>query len=107
MQLNGSLIREKRTERGWTQQQLADICGLSLRTIQRVELHGIASLETSKALASAFEIERAELEQVELEQVELNHNQPKVSSPAVPMWLLAMTFLTGLLTGMVAIKLLT
>ena len=54
MQINALFIREKRTQRGWTQQQLADICGLSLRTIQRVELHGIASLETSKALASAF-----------------------------------------------------
>lgn len=102
MQLNGLFIRETRTERGWTQQQLADICGLSLRTIQRVELHGIASLETSKALASAFEIERTELEQLEPTNV-----QPKANLSAMPMWLLAMTFISGLLTGMVAIKLLT
>lgn len=102
MQLNGLFIRETRTERGWTQQQLADICGLSLRTIQRVELHGIASLETSKALASAFEIERSKFELPEP-----NTNQQKANSSAVPMWLLAMTFITGLLTGMVAIKLLT
>lgn len=101
MQLNGSFIRETRTERGWTQQQLADICGLSLRTIQRVELHGIASLETSKALASAFELERTELERSQP-----ISRQAKTTLSAVPMWLLALTFITGLLTGMLAIKLL-
>ncbi len=61
MELNAQKIKQLRTEKAWTQQQLADICGLSLRTIQRVELNGIASLETSKALAVAFNIERSEL----------------------------------------------
>lgn len=102
MQLNALYIRETRTQRGWTQQQLADICGLSLRTIQRVELHGIASLETSKALASAFEVERSQLE------VESNSIQkPSASPQRVPLWLLSLTFMTGLLSGMVIIKLVT
>lgn len=57
MQLDTSKIRNLRQSRAWTQQQLADICGLSLRTIQRVELHGSASLETGRSLASAFEID--------------------------------------------------
>ncbi len=61
MQLNPQLIKQLRTERGWTQQQLAEICAISLRTVQRVELQGLGSLETCKALATAFSIERAQL----------------------------------------------
>lgn len=57
MQLDTSKIRHLRQHKAWTQQQLADICGLSLRTIQRVELHGSASLETGRSLAAAFDTE--------------------------------------------------
>lgn len=100
MQLNALFIRELRTERGWTQQQLADICDLSLRTIQRVELHGIASLETSKALASAFEVERALL------QTSTPEEEPNATTvrTTVPVWLLVLTFIGGLCTGIVALK---
>lgn len=41
--------------RGWSQQQLADASGLSLRTVQRIESGNPPSLETLKSLASAFE----------------------------------------------------
>ena len=61
MQLNPQLIKQLRTERGWTQQQLAEICAISLRTVQRVELQGLGSLETCKALAAAFAITREQL----------------------------------------------
>lgn len=59
MQLNLQLIKQLRTERGWTQQQLAEICAISLRTVQRVEMQGVGSLETCNALAAAFELERS------------------------------------------------
>ena len=49
------LITEK-NKRAWTQGHLAEVCGLSLRTIQRIEKTGVASHETIKALASVFEI---------------------------------------------------
>ncbi|WP_298636457.1 helix-turn-helix transcriptional regulator [uncultured Umboniibacter sp.] len=61
MFLNGSLIKSIREERGHTQAELAEICGLSTRTIQRVEREGVASQETTSALASVFEIERTKL----------------------------------------------
>lgn len=93
MQLNTTLIRQLRADKGWTQQQLADICNLSLRTIQRVELHGIASLETSKALAVAFEIDRQRL--LQEEQPLSNSND----SNGVPVWVPAITFLAGALIG--------
>jgi len=54
------LILEK-NKRAWTQGHLAEVCGVSLRTIQRIEKTGVASHETIKALASVFEISIEEL----------------------------------------------
>lgn len=50
------ILKPLRLEKGWSQEQLADIAGLSLRTIQRVENGASCSLETAKALAAAFDI---------------------------------------------------
>ena len=61
MILNTSLIKETRISKGWTQAQLAELCAVNVRTIQRVESDGTASLETTMALASAFEIETKDL----------------------------------------------
>jgi len=58
MEVNAVKIKTKRTELSWTQQQLADACGVSLRTIQRVERYGNTSNETLMALASVFEIDK-------------------------------------------------
>lgn len=52
----GSQIRSLRLERAWSQEQLADIAGLSVRTIQRLEQGQGASLESLKALASSFQV---------------------------------------------------
>lgn len=54
MFLNQHKIRNLRVQNTWTQQQLADLCNVSIRTIQRVERDGIASMETTMALAAAF-----------------------------------------------------
>lgn len=48
------LIRTMRRERGWTQEQLALILGINVRTVQRLERGGVPSLETAQGLASAF-----------------------------------------------------
>lgn len=58
---NAVSIRQRRRNSAWSQDQLAEISGLSPRTIQRVERDGRASLETLKALAAAFKIDAAEL----------------------------------------------
>lgn len=52
----GSQIRALRLERAWSQEQLAEIAGLSVRTIQRLEQGQPASLETTKALAASFDV---------------------------------------------------
>ncbi|WP_329911891.1 helix-turn-helix transcriptional regulator [Serratia quinivorans] len=44
-----------RKNRNWSQEQLAAICDLSLRTIQRVEKGEPSTLDTRRALARAFE----------------------------------------------------
>ncbi|MBI3444453.1 MAG: helix-turn-helix domain-containing protein [Magnetospirillum sp.] len=49
-------IRSLRQQRVWSQEQLADIAGLSARTVQRLEQGQSPALETLKALAAAFEI---------------------------------------------------
>ncbi len=58
-------VRTLREERGWTQSQLAEISGLSERTVQRVEKKGMAALDTLQALASAFDISVKEIRQSE------------------------------------------
>jgi len=62
VELNSNKIQQLRTQKCWSQDELASISGLSIRTIQRVEKAGNASLETVKALASVFEVEPAYLQ---------------------------------------------
>lgn len=48
-------IKKMRLERHWSQEQLAEMSGLSIRTIQRIENGENAGLESLKALAAVFE----------------------------------------------------
>jgi len=64
MEVRGDIVKNKRLDRSWTQQQLAEICDLNLRTIQRVEKQGNASLETIMTLCVAFEVKREVLFEV-------------------------------------------
>lgn len=50
-------VQKLRLQRGWSQQQLAELSGLSVRTIQRIENGQAASTESLKSLASVFEID--------------------------------------------------
>ena len=63
MKISSSIVRRLRTERGWSQDQLAIASGLSLRTIQRVEAEGIASMDTAVSLAATYEIRLIELQE--------------------------------------------
>jgi transcriptional regulator with XRE-family HTH domain len=51
------LVKKLRLQRGWSQEQLAEMVGVSVRTIQRIERGFTPGLETAKALASVFEVE--------------------------------------------------
>ncbi len=66
MRVNADLVREKREERFWTQEELALAAGLNLRTVQRIEKEAVASLQSKKALASVFEIDVRDLDHEEV-----------------------------------------
>mgnify|MGYP001468596293 CR=1 FL=1 len=63
-------IKKMRLERHWSQEQLAEMSGLSIRTIQRIENGENAGLESLKCLASVFEINIADSDKKEeMEQI--------------------------------------
>ncbi len=53
------IIRKLRLQRGWSQEHLAELTGLSVRTIQRLERGANPSLESRAALAAVFEVDPA------------------------------------------------
>jgi len=55
----GNYIRDERERRSWSQAQLSEIAGLSIRTIQRTETTGRCSHETLLAVAAAFDLDVA------------------------------------------------
>jgi DNA-binding XRE family transcriptional regulator len=65
MKVNRSLILSLRKQRSWSQDELAVAAGLNLRTVQRIECSGSASLQSKKSLAAAFGIEVSDLESPE------------------------------------------
>jgi transcriptional regulator with XRE-family HTH domain len=59
----GMIVQEMRLQKGWSQQQLADISGLNVRTVQRIEQGQSASLESFKALGAAFNVDFSALQE--------------------------------------------
>jgi len=69
------LVQKLRVQRGWSQEQLAELTGLSARTIQRIERGHKASAESLKAIAAVFEVDLSALMEP--------HMQPPATSPQV------------------------
>jgi transcriptional regulator with XRE-family HTH domain len=61
MRIESKKIRAERERRAWSQEHLATVSGLGLRTIQRIEKTGAASFESARALAAVFEVTVADL----------------------------------------------
>lgn len=61
MELNKDTLKNHRDSRAWSQTQLAEVSGLSLRTVQRIEKTGVASQESAKSLAAVYECSITEL----------------------------------------------
>ncbi|HSC66224.1 MAG TPA: helix-turn-helix transcriptional regulator [Cellvibrio sp.] len=76
------LIKELRQKRLLSQEQLAELCGLSLRTIQRVESGHRIGFASLRALAAEFNVSVESLEQ-ELYAMEKVSNEFK----ELPLWL--------------------
>ncbi len=62
MKIDADFVLERRKANFWSQEELAISAGLNLRTIQRIENEGTASLQSKKALASAFDLEVSDLD---------------------------------------------
>lgn len=54
-------IKRWREERLWSQEHLAELAGLGLRTVQRIEKGDPASRDSMMALAAAFNVDAAAL----------------------------------------------
>jgi uncharacterized membrane protein YhaH (DUF805 family)/DNA-binding Xre family transcriptional regulator len=61
MKIDSNLVKKLRAAKNWSQEQLSEESGLSLRTIQRLENGDNASIESVRALAEVFEIDPSEL----------------------------------------------
>jgi len=57
------IVRKLRLQQGWSQEQLSQFSGLSIRTIQRIERGQKASVESLKSLAAVFEVNITDLTQ--------------------------------------------
>lgn len=69
------IVRKLRLQRGWSQDQLATLTGLSVRTIQRIEQGQQPGLESLKALASVFELDVAQLDGTQQQEREMRGNE--------------------------------
>jgi len=57
------IVKKLRLKKCWSQEQLSQFSGLSVRTIQRIEQGQKASLESLKSLAAVFQINLDDLQQ--------------------------------------------
>lgn len=48
-------VKSLRLDKSWSQEQLAQLSGLNVRTIQRIEKGETVGLETLKSLAAVFQ----------------------------------------------------
>ena len=65
MNIDAELVLKSRMARGWSQEELAGVAGVNLRTIQRIERTGAASLRSKRALAAAFDLDIQDLDNKE------------------------------------------
>ncbi|MDP2560017.1 helix-turn-helix transcriptional regulator [Psychrobium sp. 1_MG-2023] len=61
MKLDNVKLKQLRKNKAWSQSHLAEVSGVSLRTIQRIEKSGTASLESVKSICATFDIPIDEL----------------------------------------------
>lgn len=78
MRIDANRVKALRETRGWSQEHLAAVAGLSPRTIQRLEAEGKASGETRMAVASALGVGPVELTEHQI------HGGPSAGNGVTP-----------------------
>lgn len=84
MLVNAKQIKKLRDQKCWSQLQLSEMAGISLRTLQRVEAKSVASQETIKSIAAVLEVDCDSLlnqQPLQAEQIEVVELQPSASQP--------------------------
>lgn len=71
------IVRKLRLQRGWTQEHLAELLGVNVRTVQRIERGGKASLETRQALAAVFEVDLENFDEGVMEMTDSKQVSPE------------------------------
>jgi DNA-binding XRE family transcriptional regulator len=82
VKVDGHLVKALRIKHSYSQEKLAEIVGVNLRTIQRIETTGVASLGTRGALAKAFAVRPDELDLSDVHAVA----SAGASLPVLPRW---------------------
>jgi len=85
MKIDAQRVKKLREDRSWSQEHLASVAGLSLRTVQRIETEGKASPESKMAIASALDVDVATLNAIESGAV-LPNPGPAIQAPARSRW---------------------
>jgi transcriptional regulator with XRE-family HTH domain len=60
----GRRVKEERLKKGWTQEHLAEVADVTVRTVARIEKGEVQGLESLMAIAAAFDMELGKLGQV-------------------------------------------
>jgi transcriptional regulator with XRE-family HTH domain len=93
MHINKDTVKKLRIEKSWSQEKLAEAARMNLRTIQRIEKDGVASLRSCSSLAIALGVEPQEL-QIGVEAESLPDHPSKPYHQLVPaMSILAVTLM--------------
>lgn len=91
-------LKTLRQKKGLSQELLAKMSGLSVRTIQRIESDGKASPETVLSIASVFDLSPKEL-QATSNEIEVNWSRTKIMKNLIALFLLIATVITAIGLG--------
>jgi len=86
LKVDQSKVRELRLAKSWSQEKLAEAAGVSLRTVQRMELDGSASLKSRLKVAKALGVEPSYLDPQTQEQAPEESTQPGSEPETLHTW---------------------
>lgn len=98
MFISTNKLKALRQDKGLSQELLAKMSGLSVRTIQRVESDGKASAETVLSIASVFNLSPKEL-QAASNEIEVNWSRKKIMKNTCALSLLVGTVIAAIVLG--------
>lgn len=91
-------IKRWREERQWSQEHVADLAGIGLRTIQRIENGDPASQDSLRALAAAYNVDVMALsldQQAEAARIVETHNDRIRSGLRLSLWIHLASYAIG------------